>query len=112
FKKFPSIGEPGAEKILLLSETLPVLALESNGLRVLLRLGFGKEEKSYARSYRSAQEAASRELPNTCGGVVDAQLPLRRHGRQRCKRNHPLGEACPLRPDGSYYRSLSPPRKA
>src|SRR5262249_42815527 len=72
FKKFPSIGEPGAEKILLFSETVPVLALESNGLRVLLRLGFGKEEKGYARSYRSAQEAAARELPKSCGALVEA----------------------------------------
>src|SRR5262249_55524215 len=35
-KRFPMIGEPGAEKILLLTRTHPVLALESNGLRVLL----------------------------------------------------------------------------
>ena len=52
-RKFPSIGEPGAEKILLFTGARPILALESNGLRVLLRLGFGKEEKSYAKSYRS-----------------------------------------------------------
>src|SRR5262245_34046840 len=31
FKKFPGIGDPGAEKILLFSKTVPVLALESNG---------------------------------------------------------------------------------
>lgn len=34
--KFPSIGEPGAEKILLFSNSYPVLALDSNGLRVLI----------------------------------------------------------------------------
>src|SRR5262249_45315799 len=33
-KKFPGIGEPGAEKILLFSGAHPILALESNGLRV------------------------------------------------------------------------------
>src|SRR5262249_49884241 len=42
-RKFPSIGEPGAEKILLLAGSHPVLGLDSNGLRPLLRLGFGKE---------------------------------------------------------------------
>src|SRR5712691_11398313 len=45
-RKFPSIGEPGAEKILLFAGSHPVLALDSNGLRVLLRLGFGKEDRN------------------------------------------------------------------
>src|SRR5262249_25634426 len=31
-KRFPAIGDPGAEKILLFGRALPVLALESNGL--------------------------------------------------------------------------------
>src|SRR6476646_5260564 len=56
-RKFPSIGEPGAEKILLFTKTYPVAALDSNGLRVLLRLGFGEERKNYSASYRSVQEA-------------------------------------------------------
>src|SRR5262249_3459413 len=43
-RKFPGIGEPGAEKILLFTRTQPVLALESNGLRVLLRVGYGEEK--------------------------------------------------------------------
>ena len=49
FQKFPGIGEPGAERILLFTQTYPVLALESNGLRVLLRLGFGEEEEKLLR---------------------------------------------------------------
>ena len=106
-RKFPSIGQPGAEKILLYSGTLPVLALDSNGLRVLLRLGFGTEEKSYAKSYRSAQEAAARELPKTCRALVEAHLLLRRHGQDLCKRNHPRCEACPLRLDCQYYCAQS-----
>src|SRR6266566_7588995 len=65
-KRFPSIGDPGAEKILLFTRTSPVLALESNGLRVLLRLGFGREEKNYSTTYRSAQTAVSEGLPADC----------------------------------------------
>ena len=42
-KKFPAIGDPGVDKILLLTRTEPVMALDSNGLRVLVRLGFGAE---------------------------------------------------------------------
>jgi len=62
---FPGIGAPGAEKILLFERSHKVLALESNGLRVLVRLGIAAEKKSYAATYRSAQEAAgdvSRDL--------------------------------------------------
>src|SRR5262249_54758136 len=41
-KKFPGIGDPGAEKILLFSRAQPLFAMESNGLRVLVRLGFSE----------------------------------------------------------------------
>jgi endonuclease-3 len=106
-RKFPSIGEPGAEKILLFTGARPILALESNGLRVLLRLGFGNEERSYAKSYRSAQEAASAEIPESGDARIEAHLLLRRHGQELCKRNHPRCDACPLRPECAYYRAVS-----
>lgn len=105
-KKFPSIGDPGAEKILLFSRALPVLALDSNGLRVLRRLGFGKEDKNYAKSYRSAQEAVDSQLKRDCDWLIEAHQLLRRHGQELCKRSHPLCEACPLRETCLYYRSL------
>jgi endonuclease III len=110
-RKFPSIGEPGAEKVLLFSGSAPALALDSNALRVLLRLGFGVEEKSYAKSYKSAQAAADSEIPRTCAARIEAYQLLRRHGQELCKRNHPRCEACPLRPDCAYYqRVLAPGR--
>ena len=37
-KKFPGIGDPGADKILLFTRTHPLAALDSNGMRVLVRL--------------------------------------------------------------------------
>jgi endonuclease-3 len=104
-RKFPSIGEPGAQKILLFCRREPFLALDSNGLRVLLRLGYGKEDKSYARSYRSAQEAADAELPRDCGARIEAHLLLRRHGQELCRRSQPRCEICPLRLDCDYVRS-------
>src|SRR5712692_2725059 len=94
-KGFPSIGEPGAEKILLFAGSHPILALDSNGLRVLLRLGFGKEDKNYTRSYRSAQEAAAPGLPLDTAWLTEAHQLLRRHGQELCKTNHPRCEACP-----------------
>src|SRR5436190_3711618 len=51
--KFPGIGEPGAEKILLFTGTHALFALESNGLRALVRLGYAREEKSYSSTYRA-----------------------------------------------------------
>jgi endonuclease-3 len=110
-KKFPSIGDPGAEKILLYSGSLPVLALDSNGLRVLLRLGFGKEDKSYAKSYRSAQAAAQLELPKEVPVLIEAHQLLRRHGQELCKTKHPRCESCPVRAQCVYFKTMSTPAR-
>ena len=106
-KKFPSIGDPGAEKILLFAGALPVLALDSNGLRALLRLGFGAQEKSYAKSYRSAQEAAAGQIPRDCVALIEAHQLLRRHGQELCKTNHPRCEVCPVRAECLYFKTAS-----
>lgn len=45
---FPMIGQGGADRILAITGAYPVFGLDSNGLRVLLRLGWGKEGRSYA----------------------------------------------------------------
>jgi endonuclease-3 len=95
-KKFPGIGEPGAEKILLFSRTHPALALESNGLRVLIRLGFGEERKNYAGTYRSAQEAVDEEIEKSCDWLIAAHQLLRRHGRELCRNAQPRCKQCPL----------------
>ena len=103
-QQFPAIGRPGAEKILLHTGRLPVLALESNGLRALLRLGYGQEHKGYDQSYRSAQEAAAPELPAQCKALQRAHALLKELGRQVCKRSAPLCAECPARalcPTGS-----------
>jgi endonuclease III len=102
-RKFPSIGEPGAEKILLFSRAHPLFALESNGLRVLLRLGYGKEHKSYSTSYRSAREAVAAEAPKDVDGLIRAHQLLRRHGQEICKRSLPVCESCPLQDDCAYF---------
>src|SRR5439155_23408592 len=53
--RFPGIGEPGAEKILLLARSHATLGLDSNGVRVLTRLGVVREAKGYAATYRAVQ---------------------------------------------------------
>ena len=61
-KRSPAIGDPGMTKILLFCRAFPIPALESNGLRVLVRLGYGKEKPNYSATYRLVQEAIEGEL--------------------------------------------------
>ena len=102
---FPGIGRPGAEKILLFCDVAPLPALESNGLRALLRLGFAAEEKSYDKSYRAAQAAIASELPATTAAWKRAHLLLRRHGQELCKNSAPQCEDCPLTKDCAWFQS-------
>ena len=94
-RAYPGIGEPGAEKILLFAGRKALLAPESNGLRVLVRLGFVREEKSYARTYAAAREAA-KSLPPDARAMQKAHLLFQEHGRALCRRAAPRCEACPL----------------
>ena len=104
-KKFPSIGKPGAEKVLLFSKTYPLLALESNGLRVLLRLGFGDEGRSYSASYASVQEALKDQIPSDCNYLIRAHQLLREHGKTLCRNSNPACDICPVNARCEYYRN-------
>jgi endonuclease-3 len=103
-RAFPGIGEPGAEKIPLFCGAQPILALESNRLRVLLRLGFGEEKKSYASTYRVVQAAASRGLRKDCRWLTQAHLLLRCHGQTLCRRSRPACGEGPLAKACEYHR--------
>ena len=103
-KRFPGIGEPGADKLMLLAGRKRCLAPESNGLRVLLRLGFGVEEKSYQRSYRSAEAAVAPLLPKPPTELIRAHELLRRHGQEICRRTQPRCEICPLTDSCAWFR--------
>jgi endonuclease III len=97
--KYPAIGVPGAERILVLSGAYPVLGLDSNALRVLQRLGYGRLLRTYDATYRSVQAAASEELPETVPARREAYLLLRDHGLTLCRRTAPRCSACPVQPD-------------
>ena len=97
-RKYPGVGEPLADKILLFNGKQRTVAPDSNALRVLLRLGFGTESKNYAASYKSAVAAAG-ELPN----AKEAHILLRRHGQEVCKNKAPRCEVCPLRDVCAWY---------
>jgi endonuclease-3 len=98
---FPGIAEPGAEKILVAIGRLRTLPLDSNGLRVLLRVGFGHTLKSYAATYRSVKAALpigrSSEM-----SLFATHLLLQRHGREVCKTSAPQCSRCELRTMCAY----------
>lgn len=95
-KRFPGIGDPGADKILLFTETHARPALESNGLRVLVRVGLVGEGKSYAATYRAAMEEMEADADRGCAWLIRAFQVLRRHGQAPCKNKDPHCDACPL----------------
>ncbi len=105
-KRFPMIGEPGADKILMLPRSHPVLALDSNGLRVLVRVGYGAEGKSYSTTYRNVQKALAPAIRPDFDWLIAAHGSLRRHGQVRCKWRAPrctgscLRKTCGYAPSG------------
>jgi endonuclease III len=94
-RKFPGIGEPTADKILLFSGHNASLAPESNGLRVLARLGFFDEKLAYARMYRASLVVAE-QLSAKIPALQEAHLLLHQHGQTLCKRTSPQCGQCPL----------------
>lgn len=96
-KQFPNIGDPGAEKILMFCGVAPGLPLESNGLRVLTRIGYGREHvKNYGRMYKSVQDAIVSEIPKESAKSAEAHLLLRQHGKDVCRTNGPLCHECAI----------------
>jgi len=102
-KRFPGIGDPGADKILLFCGESTEMSLESNGLRAAVRLGYGEEAKSYATTYRSAIVALEPELERKSACRVRAYELLRTHGQALCKRSAPDCDACPLTRDCRHF---------
>jgi endonuclease-3 len=96
-RRIPGIGDPGAEKILLLTRSQPVLGVDSNGLRVLTRLGYGTPAKTYGATYKAATTAALAELGNDIDVITEAHLLLRHHGQMICKTSSPRCGACVIR---------------
>jgi endonuclease III len=103
--RYPSIGRPGAERILLLAGAFRPLALESNGLRVLLRLGYGRDLGRYDKTYAAVQASAAPEIAETERARLSAHFLLQAHGQAFCRRAAPMCSACPVRADCPTGRS-------
>ena len=102
-KQFPNIGDPGAEKILMFCGAAPGLPLEWNGLRVLTRVGYGREHvRNYGQTYKSVQEGIAGELPRGASKLAQAHLLLRRHGKEVCRNSTPRCADCSISALCSY----------
>jgi endonuclease-3 len=95
-KKFPSIADPGVDRILLFAGISPVAAVPSNCPHVLVRIETGKEPENYGRTYGEAQSMLAAEVPSSFDARIRAYLLLKCHGQQLCKRTNPKCGACPL----------------
>jgi len=104
-QKFPVIGEPGADKILLFSKLAAVAAVPSAFVGVPMRLWFGETGKNYAADYRVAREILSAGLDETFEARQRAYLLLKKHGQEICKRSTPKCEICPLTGPCAYFQA-------
>ena len=107
-KEFPVIGEPGADKILLLAGLAPIMAVPSACPGVPQRILFGEEDRNYGAGYRAAQEALAAETPEKFDARQRAYLLLKRHGAEICKRTKPKCELCPISGLCAYFREKRP----
>jgi endonuclease III len=103
-RRFPGVGEPYADRILLFAGVSLTLAPDSNALRVLVRLGFATEEKNYSKMYQAATDATTGQLTDA-SFARSAHMLLRRHGQEVCKRTAPLCDVCAVRSECAWYRN-------
>ncbi len=92
-RSFPAIGEPGADLVRLFALEEPCATIESNGLRVLERLGFVTARAPYPKQYREAAALLTEAFP-TVPALQRAWFVLRHHGKSICRRAAPDHPRC------------------
>jgi endonuclease III len=106
-RKFPGIGNPGADRILLFGDIVPVAAVPSACPHVLVRIESGREPAAYTAVYAQAQHSLEAQLPASPGARTRAFLLLQRHGRALCKRTHPKCSDCPVAADCAFFAAAA-----
>jgi endonuclease III len=102
-KKFPGIGDPGADRILLFGGIAPTPAVPSSCPHVLVRIESGREPAGYTATYRQAQQMLRAQVPDTFSALMRAYLLLQYHGRKLCKRTNPQCSLCPVANSCAFY---------
>ena len=102
-KAFHSIGDPGADRILLFAGISPIAAVPSNCVHALDRILHRDETKNYSAAYREAQRALAAELPEKFDVRTRAYLLLKKHGQETCKRTRPKCDQCPVRLQCAFF---------
>ena len=102
-KKFPSIADPGADRILLFGGMAPVAAVPSNCPHVLVRIRLGLERENYGVTYKEAQSMIAAEVPSKFDARTRAYLLLKTHGQKLCKRTNPKCTECPVGAECAYF---------
>jgi endonuclease-3 len=102
-KKFPSIADPGADRILLFGGISPAAAVPSNCPHVLVRILAGREGENYGMTYTQAQRIIADEVPAMFDARMRAYLLLKCHGQQLCKRSNPKCSACPVATSCAFF---------
>jgi len=102
-KRFHTIADPGADRILLFAGITPVAAVPSNCPHVMVRVLQGPEREDYTGTYREAQKAISSQVAETLDARQRAYLLLKQHGQQICKRTKPKCDQCPVCKECLYF---------
>jgi len=102
-KSFPSISDPGADRILLFAGIAPVAAVPSNNVSVIIRVMHGRERENYGVNYRESQQAIEAGVASNREARARAYLLLKRHGQELCKRTNPKCDRCPVSAYCAYY---------
>lgn len=99
------MGEAGAYRMLLFAADHPVMPVDARVSRVARRLGFGEEQKDFARTARSIREALARELPTDVQVYRQVFVYLNHHGATTCTEADPHCHICPLLTECGYGRA-------
>ena len=94
--RYPLIGTPGVDRILLFAGIAAVPSVDSNGLRVLERYGAIAKGQAYARAYREACAALAGTFGEDVARLRRAYTVLRRLGKTICRNARPECPRCPV----------------
>lgn len=109
-KKFPTVGDSTAEKILLFNKIGPVAAIPSNAVHAALLLFGGPpqlDRRNWAAAYRFAQDAVRSTFPENIDAQLRAYLLLKQHAQEICKFSRPLCDQCPVSSLCPYFQRNS-----